>query len=124
MKGIKEYSRDELLKLAIPYFQKNNDIIATSDGNFFYTDEQNKHYADAHANSNNLQKYYLSKGELNKPKEIPEDLTEDQKTALELLDTSIYKKGKAPYLKIKKQIIDNSNISEIIENLKDKQSNN
>lgn len=59
MKGLQEYTVEELQKRAASYFDKREKMIVTSDGNFFY--EEFEHAAVSHAKENKLQIYTLNK---------------------------------------------------------------
>lgn len=58
-------NKQELITMAIPYFEKNENIqmmYATKDGNFFH--KEHKHYAFAHAKSTNEQPITITRADL------------------------------------------------------------
>lgn len=95
MKGIKEYTKEQLLQMAVPYLKKTHTMIATSDGNFFYS--QDEHYADAHSRSQGFEKFILKKSDLNKPGEkvaIGKESDEDKVNDNKIIDKKIVKPNK------------------------------
>jgi len=59
-------NKEELIKLSKQYFDSNKnlkEIIACSDGNFFYTDAD----ASYHFAKNDLQKFVITREDLNPP---------------------------------------------------------
>jgi len=62
-------NREELTELSKQYFNSNKDldqIIACSDGNFFYTESD----ASYHFAKNDIEKYVISRADLNPPKPV------------------------------------------------------
>ena len=57
-----KYTKEELLKMAAPYFSQGEKVMhATDDGNFFY--EAHKHHAHNHSVTTKTQRYELTKGD-------------------------------------------------------------
>jgi len=81
-------TKEELTKLSKQYFDSNkalNQIIACSDGNFFYTDAD----ASYHFAKNDVQKFVITREDLNPHVEVKKEI---EKEPLKKVEKKIVKK--------------------------------
>lgn len=96
MKGIQEYTKEQLIERAAPYFEKYDSMYATSDGNYFYPHA--KHYADSHAKEKELQLYLVTRDEFQKNNSKEKELDLFEVTEEQIQDEQQEKKkpGRKP----------------------------
>ena len=83
-------TREKLIELSKQYFESNKDlqqIIACSDGNFFYSDAD----ASYHLAKNKLEKYLIKREDLN-PKKVEPVKTEPKKVEVKKVELKAVKK--------------------------------